>query len=150
MDILRNKAQTWNVSNQQHIFQKMADPILYTSLRLSLNCWSFTLLVPFLEAEEKLFKLFLSTATCEMGITRRNANNVPQWYEPICLKYIQTCLDKLQITYLKQRRWSIVRFWQKALACFLLNAMCQEKMIEMSIWILKELLSLPIPFTCYW
>lgn len=39
MDILRNKAWTWKVSNQQHIFQKMADPILYMSLRPPLNCW---------------------------------------------------------------------------------------------------------------
>lgn len=39
MDIPRNKSWTCKVSNQQNIFLKMADPILFMSPRLPPNCW---------------------------------------------------------------------------------------------------------------
>jgi hypothetical protein len=43
MDILRNKSRTCKVSNQQHIFQKMADPILFMSRGFPLTVGALTL-----------------------------------------------------------------------------------------------------------
>lgn len=81
MDIHRNKTQTWKVSNQQHIFQKMADPILSKSQRLPSNCWCSDpslIWCCFLQPSRIFSRLFLSFATCKKGLNRINANKMSQ------------------------------------------------------------------------
>lgn len=117
MDILRNKTQTRKVSNQQHIFQKMADPILYMSPRLPSNCWCAdpSLIWRCLSQPSRSFlRLFLSLTTCEMGLGWKNANKVSYWCTLQHLEDMQTCLAKLHIMYIRQKRWSTSQFWHLA------------------------------------
>lgn len=117
MDILRNKTQTRKVSNQQHIFQKMADPILYMSLRLPSNCWCADpslIWRCFSRPSRSFLRLFLSFTTCEMGLSWKNANKVSYWCTVQHLEDMQTCSAKLQIMRIRQKRWSISQFWHLA------------------------------------
>ena len=79
MDILRNKSRTCKVSNQQHIFQKMADPIVFMSPRVPSNCWCADpslIQHHFPAADEEPSKIVSVSGNpwARWASTRRNAN----------------------------------------------------------------------------
>jgi len=139
MDILRNKTQTRKVSNQQHIFQKMADPILYMSLRLPSNCWCADpslIWCCFLQPGRSFSRLFLSFTNCDMGLNWINANKMSQWSSIQHLEDMRTRVARLQMVYMRQKRRSIVSFWHlaKIALSFNLIVMCGRKKCCCKCW----------------
>lgn len=151
MDILRNKTRTWKVSNQQHIFQKMADPILYMSLRLPSNsgCADPSLIQRCFSKPKRSFsRLLLSFATCEIGLNWRNANKTSQRCSVQHLEDMQTWLVKLRIIYMRHKRWSIVSLWrvegQHCLVCHL-KWICSVRKNAVDLSLCRTSLQLPFP-----
>lgn len=112
MDVLRNKARTWKVSNQQHIFQKMADPILYTSLRPPLNCWCVDPSLIWRSVSE--LKRRFSDCFCLQQPARWASTGgvLTTCLRDIQQSTIKTCKPAWQIIHKRQKRWGIILVWR--------------------------------------